>query len=177
MSEIPPEIEMVSKIDAARRQLRCAIRLFFEDGDAVSVFTLGSAAHDILRALLSRSDRQSAIKDWPDLTKEQRADLNEEQNFFKHASSDPKKTLPFHTGLVPILLADCADMYARATGRALREGRAIMLWYAWMHPGDLSGGAENDQLRSLIDSAGGVPMPKRYCLELLARPDAWPDAE
>lgn len=39
----------VSKLDAAKRQLGTAIRLYFSDGDPVSIHTLTAAAYNILR--------------------------------------------------------------------------------------------------------------------------------
>jgi hypothetical protein len=39
----------VSKLDAAKRQLETAIRLYFSDGDPVSIHTLTAAAYNILR--------------------------------------------------------------------------------------------------------------------------------
>jgi hypothetical protein len=44
----------VSKIDASRRQLDCAIDLWFRDGDPVSIHTLVSAAFEIIQDLNSK---------------------------------------------------------------------------------------------------------------------------
>ena len=41
----------VSKFDAARRQLETAIRLYFFQGDPISIHTLASAAAQILHDL------------------------------------------------------------------------------------------------------------------------------
>ncbi len=38
----------VSKLNAARRQLNCALELWFSDKDEVSVHTLAAAAHQII---------------------------------------------------------------------------------------------------------------------------------
>ena len=46
----------VSKLDAARRQLETAIRLFFYDGDFVSTHTLAAAAFNVLNDLSRRAD-------------------------------------------------------------------------------------------------------------------------
>jgi hypothetical protein len=42
----------ISKLDAARRQLDTAIRLYFMEGDPVSVHTLAAAAFEILKDLV-----------------------------------------------------------------------------------------------------------------------------
>src|SRR4051812_2812006 len=41
----------VSKLDAARRQLQTAVKLWFHDDDPVSIHTLLMAAHEIFRVL------------------------------------------------------------------------------------------------------------------------------
>jgi hypothetical protein len=41
----------ITKLEAARRQLVTGIRLFFEDADSISVYTLGHAAWEVLDAL------------------------------------------------------------------------------------------------------------------------------
>src|SRR5262245_42997551 len=56
-------IERVSKLDAARRQIRTAIRLFFEDGDTVSIHTLTSAAEELLRDFLIDAGKKSPIRE------------------------------------------------------------------------------------------------------------------
>ena len=43
--------EMVTKIEAAERQLAVAIRLFFERRDMIAVHNLAADAEDVFRAL------------------------------------------------------------------------------------------------------------------------------
>lgn len=45
----------VTKFDAARRQLVTAIRLFFEGGDSISVYTLAHASWEVLDAFVQAS--------------------------------------------------------------------------------------------------------------------------
>ncbi len=50
----------ITKLDAAKRQLSCAIRMFFANEDPVSVYTLGNAAPEIFEGRPSfRSRRKS----------------------------------------------------------------------------------------------------------------------
>ena len=44
----------LTKLDAARRQLETAVRLYFHEGDPVSTHTLAAAAYNVLRALNKR---------------------------------------------------------------------------------------------------------------------------
>jgi hypothetical protein len=46
-----PRFETMTKLQAAERQLRVAIRLFFERRDPIAVHTLATAAQDVLRRL------------------------------------------------------------------------------------------------------------------------------
>src|SRR5712692_11716002 len=46
-ADIRMAIPMITKLEAAHRQLTTAIRMFFADGDAVAVHTLACAAREI----------------------------------------------------------------------------------------------------------------------------------
>jgi len=48
---IKPKLK-ISKLDAAKRQLETAIRLYFNEADPVSVHTLAGAAHTISEILI-----------------------------------------------------------------------------------------------------------------------------
>src|SRR5688572_12649416 len=48
MMERNGHFEIVTKLEAAERQLWVAIRLFFERRDAIAVHTLAAAAHSVL---------------------------------------------------------------------------------------------------------------------------------
>ncbi len=90
--------ETVTKLEAAERHLRVAIRLFFEDRDLVAVHTLAAAALDLLRGLARRHGVGSSfLKDNPLVRPEKKQELarlvNEAQNFFKHADHDPDARL------------------------------------------------------------------------------------
>src|SRR5438045_7911123 len=47
----PPGAKRITKLEAAVRQLRAAILLYFSNGDEVAIHTLAFAAHEILRQL------------------------------------------------------------------------------------------------------------------------------
>lgn len=54
----------LTKLDAARFQLRTAIRLFFEERDPVSIYSLASAVQDVFRDLLRAQGTPSpSLKD------------------------------------------------------------------------------------------------------------------
>ena len=53
---------VLTKLDVARRQLAVAIRLFFDDRDTVSVYTLATNAWEIVDALCKFLDVDSLSK-------------------------------------------------------------------------------------------------------------------
>jgi len=57
--------EIVTKSEAAKRQLATAIRLCLAGGDAVSIRTLVCAAHEILTVLVAPKGGRSLILDNP----------------------------------------------------------------------------------------------------------------
>ncbi|MEE8156101.1 MAG: hypothetical protein V3T53_14205 [Phycisphaerales bacterium] len=144
-----PHFETISKLDAARRQLRTSIRLFFADEEAISVHTLVAAAHGILRDLsgefaiqiaegVELQGKGSFLKDNPLVRPEKKkmlvAALNRAQNFFKHADNDPSGELHFHAGQTEFLLFDACLMYQSIAGRHLREGYLFMVWHMVKYP-------------------------------------------
>src|SRR6266446_6563741 len=95
----------VTKLDAAKRQLRTAIELWFHDGDPVSIHALVYAAHEIIHRLFRQAghtgllfdlDADSALPKGTDATPEELVVLRSEfpaflkrnANFFKHAERE-----------------------------------------------------------------------------------------
>jgi hypothetical protein len=85
----------ISKLDAARRQLRTAITLWFTDGDPVAVHALAIAAYEILHTVSKKRDpnRRDLLFDSDWIKDEHRRDwinlIKKNANFFKHADRDP----------------------------------------------------------------------------------------
>jgi len=93
-----PEIT-ITKLEAAHRQLRTAIALWFTDGDPVSTHALVFAAHQVLQDLMRREKRTpqlafnlSHIK--PEYRKEIDAKLKEAGYFIKHGDRGKAGMLP-----------------------------------------------------------------------------------
>lgn len=92
----------ISKISAARRQLDCAVELWFRDGDMVSIHTLVFAAYEIFNdlnkkhgnieaTLLGHAQSIARPGHLEDLMRIFKAPMN----FFKHANRDPHEILEF----------------------------------------------------------------------------------
>jgi hypothetical protein len=92
---------VVGKLDAAHRQLRTAIRLWFEGGDPVSIHTLAFAAYEIAHVVSKKRNRarRDLIFDSLMIKDEHRAEWNktikDHANFFKHAKKDWDSSIKF----------------------------------------------------------------------------------
>ena len=80
---------IVTKIEAARRQLRTAIELWFYDGDPISIHTLAAASHQVVHDLNKKNGgpglmlNTAYIKD--EYKAEFAANIKHASNFMKHA--------------------------------------------------------------------------------------------
>ena len=142
----------VSKLDAARRQLETAVRLYFAEGDSVSIHTLTAAAYqllaDINRARGGSPMLKEQVPTWvrPDAQDEARSRLNEAANFFKHADRDHDDVLAFNPGPTELLLYDACVKYKEFTGEAVPVLGVFHVWF-WLGPGaDLVTDAERQKV-------------------------------
>lgn len=145
------DFESISKLDAARRQLRSAILLFFERGDDVSIHTLASASQDILRDLGRPKGVKSFIKDNPniraDKVKEVRGIFSATQNFLKHADRDPAVRHEFRPGVIPFIIEDAVELY-RGLAELFPAAQCFWLWFAMKFPEMVLG-----DLRALVNQS------------------------
>lgn len=172
--------ERVTKLSAARRQLRTAVRLFFEGRDTVSVHTLAAAAHEVLWSLLKRkrTGGGSIIKDSipsllsPENVKVYNDWMNEAQNFFKHADRDPDEELEFGPASTRLVLFDSSRMYFNLTGRHLREAFFFIVWFYFEYPDVLDAQAVPAHLKKKIKRVySRGPVSRESCLRFINRPD------
>src|SRR5258708_19794779 len=95
----------LSKLEAASRQLRTAITLWFDEGDPVSVHALAFAAYEIFHTVSEHRDpyRRDLLFDTDWIKDECRRDWNRhirrEANFFKHGDRDPECSIDFNPDL------------------------------------------------------------------------------
>ena len=84
----------ISKLDAARRQLRTAMTLWFGEGDPVSIHTLANAAYEVIHVISKKRNkyRHDLLFDSDLIKDEYRGEFNKlikkPGNFFKHAKDD-----------------------------------------------------------------------------------------
>ena len=138
----------VTKVDAAERQLRVAIRLFFEDRDPVAVHTLASAAAQVTADLMKASGRTSIVRSAAivreERRKEVRATMAAPEYFFKHADRDPAEAIEFNPETTEFFIyASLAELQVLA-GKIPREGQVFQMWFLLKYDDML---LENDATR------------------------------
>ncbi len=131
----------ISKIDAARRQILTAIRLYFNHDDIVSIHTLAAAAFKITQNICDSSDElPESITSWiddliiQDYKKTFFKKFHETANFLKHADHDPNTTHEFAPQETENLLFIAIHQYHLLTGEYSPEIRLFSTWYRMQHP-------------------------------------------
>ena len=125
----------ISKLDAAKRQLDMALKLFFLYADVVAIHTVASASFGILEDLCKKQGVDSLTQKGllgmikPEKQAEVSKKLRAAQNFFKHADRDSDQILHFNPVITEFILMDAAYLYQMLTN----EKTALMviydLWY------------------------------------------------
>jgi hypothetical protein len=121
----------ISKLDAARRQIDTAVRLYFERGDPVSI-TLAAAAFEILKDLEKQAPKTGTFYDLlaqyvqPEYRKVVAKTLKEAQNFFKHTDRDAEAILA-----EPELFLLGGEL----AGHRSAEMAVFIIWFSLQNPG------------------------------------------
>lgn len=124
----------ISKLEAAQRQLDCAIRLYFDSDDLLSVHALSRAAFRVIYDLHPSGDRFRRLVDdtikylgW--------SNFNEVTNFLKHADSDPHNEIEEPTeSSIQIGIGFAAVLYRQLTGELTPEMKAFHIWMKVCNP-------------------------------------------
>jgi hypothetical protein len=154
------EIILVPKLEAAKRQLRTAIRLWFEGGDEVSIHTLACAAHEIIHVVSRKRNRsEPLIFDTAIIKDEFRSPFNilmkKSANFFKHANKDADDTLEFNPSLsVMFIMAAIAGLKTINEEHSSEE-LAFFFWLC-LHRPDWVRPAFKEMLQNRISVEGIV---------------------
>lgn len=127
----------LTKLEAARRQLETAIRLYFSEVDPASVHTLAAAAGQLLKDLNRHRDGAPMLSDqilqWakPEFKNEILRKFAEAENYLKHADRDPDQILEFDTQQSEFLILDSCETYRRLTGERLPLLAIFQMW-SWL---------------------------------------------
>lgn len=156
MSEPSIAFITVTKLDAAKRQLRTAIELWFNEGDPVSVHSLLYASHEIIhrlfrdaghKGLLFDLDPEETLPKDTDATSEELDRLRKEfpkylhtaANFFKHANRQGEKDdepYVFSPNVNEEFIQTCLVGLARLGEPADAVMRTFKFWYFIHRPED-----------------------------------------
>lgn len=136
--------QVLTKLEAAERQLRVAIRLFFERRDMVAVHTLAAAAQEIL-AVLARQKGLKSIYELVGLVEKEDIKTRKwAQNFLKHGSNDPEEELAFFPEMTMFLLYDASAsdwrLHSRVMSEVSPEVSAFLTWFWGKYPAVLPNG-------------------------------------
>jgi hypothetical protein len=147
-------MQQLSKTDIARRQLVTAIRLFFDDSDPVSVYTLAANAWEVIDVLCNSNDidsisnqSRSHIPIGEDLKRDY---INSPyRNFFKHADRDVGAMLDgFDDQKCDSIIYLAAEDYMRFKKESPLEFQVFQLWYLALFPEKVT----DDALAKLLGS-------------------------
>jgi len=129
----------ISKLDAARRQLKTAAEIWFMEGDEVSVLALAYASHEIIHRLFRNAGHSDLIYDSILVDDKDRADFNkslkEVPNFFKHARNENMEdTIAFQPGIAAMFILMSAYALAVLEHKLNNAEMAVLVWFSLHFP-------------------------------------------
>lgn len=163
----------MTKLDAAKRQLETAIRLWFQSADPISIHTLAAAARQVLVDINKKRGGEPMGADRPEIRPEGRKHLHkvlaDVEDFFKHADKDPEATLTFTPEATRFFILEAADRYLELAGEQPPILRVFIIYHALTHP-EIFKPQFVDQIRQsgLVDEVGHIQKSQFFTLALQA---------
>jgi len=176
----------LSKLEVAQRQLVTAIRLFLQDDEPVSIYTLASNAWEVIDALCTErgidsisNETRGHIPAHKDL---KRHYINDPyRNFFKHADRDFDEILGgFDDTKNDAVLFLAAEDYMRMQNKSPVEFQVYQLWFLSLNVDKIAPGDMEDVMGNIerhlprIENMSRTEQ-KKMGQELLA--EAWADED
>ena len=129
----------LSKLEAARRQLETAIKLYFGHGDEVSIHTLAAAAYSLIRDINEHRGGEPMLKDLhlflsDELAREFRKYINRPDNFLKHADKDVDGVSELEPRWTEALLWEASRKYCEMTGEQNKLMLTFVFWFVQRQP-------------------------------------------
>ena len=172
---------MITKTDAAERQLNTAIRLFFENRDHLSSYALAVASREVTdgviksrrielyqRELARLGDPQKVrLSYWEqawDMVKpefKKNRDLinlhNKWQNFFKHSNADPDAEIkPFTSKQLALVILTAMWNYGLLTEHWTTEMNIFFAWIALAEPQWLKSAPGDVMTKAIAEIRSGI---------------------
>lgn len=159
-------------MEAARRQLRTALELWFSGGDEVSTQALAYASHEIIHKLFRRKGHSNLIYDTTALTVAERKKftvyLKEGPNFIKHSNSgDPGERIMFSENNTDLLLI-MSVVGLHRMGEKLNEIESTFMFWLYLHNPGWFVGEEVLKKRAPVERIAELRRIKK-----IAFPAAW----
>lgn len=131
-------VSIITKREAALRQLGQAIRLFFREGDMLAIHTLTGAAFQVLADLGKAVGVVSVVRSEqminPERLREWINALNSTQNFLKHADQDRDSTHRYVEEGTILFIFEAVELARRLGEEVERERLAFSVWFAMSFP-------------------------------------------
>lgn len=124
----------IGKLDAAKRQLDAAIRMFFKNEDMLAIHTVSRSAFRLLFDLTKEGEAKRALEAHIKKVGPQR--FNAETNFLKHADQDPAGDIEenFHE-FTEAGIGMSVGLYKHHDSKLSPEMASFLVWSAFMRPG------------------------------------------
>lgn len=122
----------LTKLEAGRRQLHAAIRLWFSDEDPVAILALAFAAHEIVHGVFKARGFKGLLFDAVSIQKANRQKFShgfsKVAGFLKHARNDPFCTIEFNPSTSePLMIAAACGLRHMGEPVAMEES-ALVHW-------------------------------------------------
>ena len=163
----------VTKMDAARRQLRTAIDLWADDAEPVSIHTLAYSAHKIVHDLNRKKNGPRMLLDMPNIRKDRRSEfanmIARDANFFKHADGRKYKdqdSIEFTAALNDMFIMVTIAGLSFLDQRLSEHEQGFLLWYRLHYP-DMLEEEPGTDLQSMLSPEtrqAYLKLPKREFL-------------
>jgi hypothetical protein len=131
---IPQDFIVISKLEAAERQLDQAILLFFARQDQVSIHTLATSAYQIIADICKQKGIEREIEDSMVLEKlgirrELIAAIRKPQNFFKHADKDFHQSVKLNPMLTVCFMMSAVQYLLKLRPVQTPECEVFRTWF------------------------------------------------
>lgn len=165
----------LTKLEAARRQIETAVRLYFHGGDAISIHTLASAGCNVLVNLCTHRGANSPLllADMiltfvkPEHHKKVRDKIRAPENFFKHADRDPEGSITFNPESSEFFLLEAVEAYTTLTGEVPAAFATFRMWWLIHHP-DLLKDPPEQFMRNLGQLSYGNHQKAKFYADAMA---------
>ena len=151
------EVHWIDKVEIVRRQIREAVRLFFEARDLVLIHAVIASAHQILFDLGNSKGVRSALKNTAAIKREDLQEylrsINYPYNFFKHADRDSEVKINIGPPerFTSDFVMDAIVMLQQLTGEIPTEAKVFWFWFVSKYPQEFDNCPNGGPLKNMME--------------------------